>query len=167
MSCDNLAPIRRQCLILPKGGWHLCRHRQLQSIMRVLLRYNIWHKRLALAHMFHVYLCRIYVYNMHSFTESYILWIYEFSYHGGSFATFLVSSKLCDNQARFNIRYSVLSSDLVSHRFEIWQASRQQLFRGACQIPKRSNKSEYTFRCIETLREFTIRRIREYWNRAL
>ena len=51
-----------------------------------------------------------------------------------------------------------------SYRFEIWQASRRQCCRGACQISERSDNSQYRSRGFETLRDLMIRRLIGYWN---
>ena len=51
-----------------------------------------------------------------------------------------------------------------SHRFEIWQALRQQCCQGACQISERSNNFKYKSRGFETSRDLTIRRLIGYWN---
>ena len=45
-----------------------------------------------------------------------------------------------------------------SHRFEIWQAHRQQCCRGACQISERSDNSKYKSRGIDS-RDLMIRRL--------
>ena len=54
----------------------------------------------------------------------------------------------------------------LSHRFEIWQAHRQQCCRCACQISERSDKYKYQSRGFETSRDLTIRRLIGYWNGA-
>ena len=54
----------------------------------------------------------------------------------------------------------------LSHRFDIWQAPRQQSYRGACQISERSDNSKYKSHGFETLRDLTIRRLIGYWNGA-
>ena len=54
----------------------------------------------------------------------------------------------------------------LSYRFEIWQAHRQHCCRSACQISERSDNSKYKSRGFETLRDLTIRRLIEYWNRV-
>ena len=41
----------------------------------------------------------------------------------------------------------------LTHRFEIWQAHRQQCWRSACQISERSGNSKYKSRGFETLRD--------------
>ena len=46
----------------------------------------------------------------------------------------------------------------LSHRFEIWQAPRQQCFS------ERLDNSYYKSRGFETLRDLTIRRLIGYWN---
>ena len=53
------------------------------------------------------------------------------------------------------------------HRFEIWQAHRQQCCRSACQISERSDNSKYKSRGLETLRDLMERRIFGYWDGAL
>ena len=54
----------------------------------------------------------------------------------------------------------------LSHRFEIWQAHRQQCCRSACQISERSGNSKYKSRGFETLRDLTKRRLFGYWDGA-
>ena len=44
----------------------------------------------------------------------------------------------------------------LSHRFEIWQAHRQQCCRSACQISERSDNSKYLSRAFETSRDLAI-----------
>ena len=48
-------------------------------------------------------------------------------------------------------------------RFDIWQAPRQQCCRGACQISKRWDNSNYQSCVFETSRDLTIRRFIRYW----
>ena len=55
----------------------------------------------------------------------------------------------------------------LSHRFEIWQALRQQCCRGACQISERSSNSKHRSRGFANSRDLTIRRLIGYWNGAL
>ena len=55
----------------------------------------------------------------------------------------------------------------LSHRFEIWQANRQQCCRGACKISERADNSKYKSRGFETSRGLTIRRLIGYWNGGL
>ena len=55
----------------------------------------------------------------------------------------------------------------LSHRFEIWQAHRQQCCRSACQISERSDNSKYKSRGCETLRDLTKIRLFGYWDGAL
>ena len=55
----------------------------------------------------------------------------------------------------------------LSHRFEIWQAHRQQCCRSACQISERSDNSKYKSRGFETSRDLTKRRLFGYWDGAL
>ena len=50
-----------------------------------------------------------------------------------------------------------------SHRFDIWQASRQQRCRDTCQISKRLGKSKHPPRSFEISRDLTIRRPPAYW----
>ena len=62
---------------------------------------------------------------------------------------------------------SKLRDWLLSHRFEIWQAPRQQCCRGACQFSERLGNSNYKYRGFESSRDLAIRRLIRYWNRAL
>ena len=54
----------------------------------------------------------------------------------------------------------------LSHRFEIWQAHRQQCCRSACQISERSDNSKYKSHGFETSRDLTERRLFGYWDGA-
>ena len=58
-----------------------------------------------------------------------------------------------------------LSSE--SGRSEIWQASRQHCCRGACQISKRYDNSNYQSRDFEISRDLVIRYLLGYWNELL
>ena len=49
---------------------------------------------------------------------------------------------------------------------KFWQALRQHCCWGACQFSGRSKNSKYKSLIFETLRDFTIKRLIEYWNRA-
>ena len=55
----------------------------------------------------------------------------------------------------------------LSHRFEIWQAHRQQCCRSACQISERSDNPKCKSQGFETLRDLTERRLFGYWDGAL
>ena len=55
---------------------------------------------------------------------------------------------------------------MLSHCFEIWQAHRQQCYRGACQISEWSDNSKYKSRGFETSQDLMIRHLTGYWNRA-
>ena len=50
-----------------------------------------------------------------------------------------------------------------SHRFDIWQASRQQRCRDTCQVSKRLGKSKHTSRSFEISHDLTRRRPPAYW----
>ena len=54
-----------------------------------------------------------------------------------------------------------------SDRPEIWQAPRQHCCRGACQMSKRCDNSNYQSRGFETSRDLTIRHLIRYWNRSV
>ena len=64
---------------------------------------------------------------------------------------------------RLIIRSREVSKFKLLHRFEIWQASRQQGCRGACQISERSHSSKYKSSDFKTLRDLIIRRLIGYW----
>ena len=73
---------------------------------------------------------------------------------------------------RLFVRYREISKPRnwyfkLSHRFEIWQAHRQQCCRSACQISERSDNSKYRSRGFEILRDLTKRRLFGYWDGAL
>ena len=51
-------------------------------------------------------------------------------------------------------------------RSEIWQATRQQGYRRACQISKRCDNLDYQSRGFVTSRDLTARRFIKYWNGA-
>ena len=52
----------------------------------------------------------------------------------------------------------------LSDRSEIWQAPRQQCYRGACQISTQCDNSNYKSRSFETYQDLTIRHLIWYWN---
>ena len=85
---------------------------------------------------------------------------------------------ICHNMALFPypIRRLIVRSHKVSKPwdvclelsdcFEIWQAHRQYSCRGGCQISKQYEYFNPRSRAFETLRDFPIRLLVGYWNRA-
>ena len=134
---------------------------------------SLWHQRFAQDHVSrqnteiitehtNVSLCQRQI-SQQVLTEVPVYWCYFLKNTSRALVHYPIRRLIARSCEVSKPRYLCLE---LSDRSEIWQVPRQQCCRGACQISKRYDDSNYQLRGFETSQDLRIRRLIVYWNRT-